>query len=104
MSETNRGSVTEFPQPNRPSANGGNGGGGDWELRERLSRLEERCKNLATKEDVESIRTVIESVKTNIESVKTLIAEKETKQRRWLIGTLITVVVSLTIALIRTFF
>ena len=76
--------VVPIGSPNQ--SGGGNGGG---ELGERLARIENEITHLATKVD--------------IESVKTLIAQRESSQTRWLIGIISIATVSLVAALIRTF-
>ena len=58
--------------PDPPSGNGGDGGG-----IERLIRLEERFRHLSN-----SVAT-----KKDVESIKTLIAEKQLSSLRWTIGT-----------------
>ncbi len=69
-------------------SSGGDGGNGK-DTHARISVIESELKHLATKAD--------------IEEVKTLIANKESTMLRWLVGTLITASVGLSIAVIRTF-
>lgn len=87
-------------QPGEPYAQplgSGSGNGGrfdDHEQRLRVletaaTRIETRMENLATKLDVEGL--------------KTLINEKEASMQRWLIGILLTAIVSLVVAMVRTF-
>ena len=49
------------------------GGGESADVRERLARLEERMKFVATEADIEKIHTSIEKVNTSIENVHTSI-------------------------------
>ena len=48
----------DFERPGPVAQTGGNGGGND--LGERITKLETEMKHLATKEDIQSIRTDIE--------------------------------------------
>ena len=62
----------------------------------RISVIEAELKHLATKEDVQKINT-------SIEEVKTLIGNKESKILRWLMGIISAAVISLIVALVKTF-
>ncbi|MCY4303435.1 MAG: hypothetical protein OXC62_01405 [Aestuariivita sp.] len=66
---------------------GGNGNGKDTHAR--ISVIEAELKHLATKEDIQEI--------------KTLIASTESRTQRWLIGILLTALVTVSVALFRTF-
>ena len=81
--------MTEKSTPNASpaqQAGGGGGNGSDRELHGRVSAIEAQLQHLATKED--------------IQSVKTLIAERESKMFRWLIGILAAASISTIVALI----
>ncbi len=67
----------------------GNGGGGGSDIEGRLSRLETHLQYLATKEDIQKLSTQI--------------AEKESSLQRWLIGVLLTAIISLAVTLARVF-
>ena len=62
MSNENNNVHSISPNPNAPAV-GGNGGGGGNDLRERVARIEGQLESilphLATKADIESIRTEI---------------------------------------------
>lgn len=61
----------------------------------RLSKLETRfdtaIPTLATKADLEAIRTTIETIRTSVESGKTRLATLEPNLIKWLIGTAATI-------------
>ena len=69
------------------SSGGGNGNGRDIQVR--VAVIESELKHLATKKD--------------IEEVKTLIATSNSSILRWIVGVLIAAISTLSIALIRTF-
>ncbi len=73
-----------------PASSSGDGGGDGWTLRveRRLASIETEIGHLARKQDISDLRT--------------LIAEKETRTLRWLMGILATSVVALLAALVRT--
>ena len=58
MTKTSNVHNHDFETPGRVAQTGGNGGGND--LGERIARLETEMKHLATKEDIQSMRTDIE--------------------------------------------
>lgn len=66
------------------------GSGGDGNHGERLARIESKMDYMATREDVQEVKTLIE--------------RKEATMLRWLLGLLVVALVSLGVALVRTFF
>ncbi len=89
MSDTN---IYDRPGgPVSPPAHQHAGGGNDSgrNLHGRVSAIEAHLRRLATKED--------------ISEVKTLVSEKEASMSRWLIGIILVALISLAVALIRTF-
>lgn len=87
----NNNSVTQLPTGHPGSgAPAGNGSGNGSGFESRLSKLETHIQYLATKEDIQKLSTQI--------------AERESSLQRWLIGVLLTAIVSLSLALIRLFF
>lgn len=81
------GNVVDFPEGRPPPGGGGNGGTGHGE---RLARIEARMEHVATREDLEKIKTLIE--------------RKESTMLRWLLGIMAVAGISLVVALIRVFF
>ena len=78
------------PDPDSGSGRGGDGQEGRLrQLELQMARLEARLESIPTKQD--------------LESVKTLIAEKEANNTRWMLGIIATALLSVVIALIRTF-
>ena len=73
-----------------PIQRAGGGSGGDGNFGERLARIESRMDFMATREDVQEVKTLIE--------------RKEATMLRWLLGLLVVALVSLGVALVRTFF
>jgi hypothetical protein len=71
--------VHNFGVPGPVAQSSGGGGGND--VGERIARLEARMEYLATKEDIQSIRTEIETA--------------SNKQLKWGIGILVTVVIAI---------
>ena len=69
---------------------GSGGGSGDDNHGEHLARIESRMDYMATREDVQELKTLIE--------------RKEATMLRWLLGMLVVALVSLGVALVRTFF
>lgn len=64
------------PVPEPPEAeSGGRGGGGGGSFDSRLARLETHITYLATREDVQGVRTELESVKTSLATVEGKIEE-----------------------------
>ncbi len=94
MSNGDERNVLPFGRPTKSNGNGGDGTNarlravehGLIQLAERVSNLKE---NMATKEDIASL--------------KTLIAERETTMLRWLIGIVAIGAISLSVAMIRLF-
>ncbi|MCY4218029.1 MAG: hypothetical protein OXE41_04205 [Gammaproteobacteria bacterium] len=80
-------SINSSPSAQTSSGDGGNGNGKD--ISARVAVIESELKHLATKQD--------------ISDVKTLILERESSMQRWLIGILLTALVALIIAVVRTF-
>ena len=79
--------VQRFPSRRPPASSGsGNGGSGHGE---RLARIETELKHVATREDVEAIKTLIE--------------RKEATMLRWLLGLVGVAAITLVAAVIRTF-
>ncbi len=79
--------------PPAPATSGGNGGGTNdrlAEIRERLSALATRAEYLATKADVQSLRMEIQTI--------------SSRDLRWLIGILVTVIVAMSVTMFKTFF
>ncbi|MCY4357498.1 MAG: hypothetical protein OXD01_08260 [Gammaproteobacteria bacterium] len=74
----------------------GSNSGNSNDINARISVIEAELKHLATKEDVQKINT-------SIEEVKTLIGNKESKILRWLMGIISAAVISLIVALVKTF-
>ena len=68
---------------------GGSGSGDDGNYGERLARIESKMGHMATREDVQEVKTLIE--------------RKESTMLRWLLGMLVVALVSLGVALFRTF-
>ena len=95
--EIREGPGTERPGEPYSARDSGSGNGGrydDHEKRLRVvetatTRIETRMENLATKVDVEG--------------VKTLINQKESSMQRWLIGILVVALVSVMTAMFRLF-
>ena len=52
--------VIPFRNPRNPGGSSGNGGGGDNYLYEKVGKLEGQISGLATKEDVQAIKTDVE--------------------------------------------
>ncbi|MCY4261187.1 MAG: hypothetical protein OXC91_13115 [Rhodobacteraceae bacterium] len=75
--------------PKHAPSNGGNNGNGR-EIHGRLTALETRMEYLATKEDIAGL--------------KTHISDKQSSTLKWQVGILITVIIALCIAVVRTFF
>ena len=78
------------------AADPGGGGGGDDEIKGRLRNLEQQITEVRTR--LEYLPT-----KADLEGVKTLIAEKESRRLKWLVGTMIVAAATIVAALIRTF-
>lgn len=74
---------------------GGSDDGGDYG--ERLTRLETKVENMATREDLAKVQT-------SIAEIKTLIVQREASMLRWLLGILITTAAGMVTVLIRSFF
>ena len=72
-----------------PMQRSGGGSGDDGNHGERLARIESKMGYLATREDVQEVKTLIE--------------RKEATMLRWLLGMLVVALVSLGVALFRTF-
>lgn len=91
--------IVNSPAPPEPASSSG-GDGPDARLMEIESRLREVEKGPV------QVQTKLESLatKTDIADIKTLIETKETTRLRWLVGILITAIMGLGIAVIRTFF
>lgn len=89
--------VTPYPgNPRGAAGDGGDGGGFDTRPRAleiHVARVEER---------VAAIQAAM-ATKADIEAVKTLIADRDAKQQRWLLGILAGAAIAVTIALLRTF-
>ena len=83
-----RNNIEGFPGAEKAIGGARNGGNGQ-EILQRLTALETELKHLATKKDLEGI--------------KTLIAEKESTTLKWLIGIVSISAISLLAAIIRTF-
>ena len=73
-----------------PMQRSGGGSGDDGSHGERLARIESKMDYMATREDVQEVKTLIE--------------RKEATMLRWLLGMLVVALVSLGVALVRTFF
>ena len=73
-----------------PIQRAGGGSGDDGNHGERLARIESKMDYMATREDVQEVKTLIE--------------RKEATMLRWLLGLLVVALVSLGVALVRTFF
>ena len=89
--------VTPYPgNPRGGTGSGGDGGNVDNRLRAlevHVARIDER---------VAAIQAGM-ATKADIEAVKTLIADRDAKQQRWLLGILAGAAIAVTIALLRTF-
>lgn len=72
-----------------PIQRSGGGSGDDGNYGERLARIESKMGYMATREDVQEVKTLIE--------------RKEATMLRWLLGMLVVALVSLGVALFRTF-
>lgn len=83
------------PEPDT-AADPGGGGGGDDGIEGRLRGLEQQITEVRTR--LEYLPT-----KEDLEGVKTLIAEKESRMLKWLVGTMIVAAATIVAALIRTF-
>ena len=68
----------------------GNGPNGNDDLRERVIAIETEMNHLATKRDIEEI--------------KTLISDKENAQLKWLIGLIVIGLFSMGTAIVRSFY
>ena len=70
------------------------GGGSDWEgqIEMRLRNLERQMAIVSTRLEYLPTREDLEGVKAQVEGVKTLIAERESRFLKWLIGAVIAVV------------
>lgn len=83
------------PDPDTVADPGGGSGGDDG--------IEGRLRNL--EQQITEVRTRLEYLPTkeDLEGVKTLIAEKESRMLKWLVGTIIAAAATIGVALIRTF-
>ena len=72
--------IVPFPNAQTPSGGSGNGGGGDKYLYEKVGKLEGQISNLATKEDVQKIKT---DVAKSIGEANTEIANSIGKAKGW---------------------
>ena len=83
----------------RPNAGRGSNGGDNYG--ERLAKIETTIGFLASREDVEKVRTDIANVRTDIANIGTLIESKETSRLRWLIGLAASLVVAVIVLVVR---
>ena len=100
--------VHQFSTPNQQT---GGGGGNGHDLHGRVSALEAHMQHLATKEDVQEIKTLIEQTNTRIEQTNTKIeqtntkiVELESKLWKWVAGIIGAILISVLIFLIREWF
>ena len=84
MSEKNK--LRAVSSPPAQQAGGGGGNGSDRELHGRVSAIEAHLQHLATKEDIQGI--------------KTLIAEREARTLRWLTRIIVVAAASIIVSLI----
>lgn len=95
MSEDN---VVPLSPPNvGGTTTGGNGYG------ERLAKIEAVIGFMATREDVERVRTDIAHIRADMADIRTLIERKETSRLRWLIGLLVSIAIATTTLAVRMF-
>ncbi len=83
------------PEPDT-AADPGGGGGGDDGIEGRLRSLEQQITEVRTR--LEYLPT-----KEDLEGIKTLIAEKESRMLKWMVGIMIAAVAAIGTALLRTF-
>ena len=80
MNKDDRDNIVSISSAEGPPLGGGNGGGGRFG--ERLSRIEERVKHLATSEDLQKVVTSVEKLRGELNIIK------------WILGLLLAAIIS----------
>ena len=91
--------VSQFPSPGPPGRGVGNGGNGR-RFNDRLLSLEKQVAGLDSKLDTELKHL---ATKKDVEEIKTLISQRESAMLKWLVGLVVVGLASIAAALIRTF-